>query len=86
MSPDLKTGMITCVRHSAGMLEWEKLSRKSFVESKCTVIRTLGPILSIPMALDVSSEHKASNTSDSEIPISDRVGVGDAGSCGGRIW
>ena len=42
--------------------------------------------MSIPTALDVSSEHKASNTSDSEIPISDRVGVGDAESCRGGIW
>ena len=38
------------------------------------------------MAIDVSSEHKASNTSDSEIPISDRVGVGDADSCRGGSW
>ena len=77
--------MITCVRHSAGMFgvgkTKEELVMEKFVESKCTVMKDiLDQYRQVPMALEVSSEHKASNTSDSEIPISE---VGDADSCRG---
>ena len=56
--------MITCVRHSAGMFgvgkTKEELVMEKFVESKCTVMKDiLDQYRQVPMALEVSSEHKA---------------------------